>query len=271
MSTATTTGDGVTRIEWIDSHCHLPPGDEGGALVTEALGAGIVGLITIGTDLGTSRAAAARAEASDRVWATAGVHPHDAEVDGSPATSLAGWAELVELLARPRVVAVGECGLDYHYDHSPRATQRQVFEAQIQLANDLDLPLVIHSREAWDDTFAVLDRASVPSTTIFHCFTGGPAEAERCLERGAFLSFSGIVTFGSADDVRAAAAMCPLDRMLVETDSPYLAPVPHRGAVNRPALVVAVGRGLAEACGHTLTEVASATTTNARRAFRLAP
>jgi TatD DNase family protein len=269
MPAATTNGDEPVPVEWIDSHCHLPAGVEGDELVGEAHRAGVVGLITIGTDLATSQAAAVRAGSAESVWATAGVHPHDAELNGSPATSDPGWAELVDLLARPRVVAVGECGLDYHYDHSPRATQRQVFDAQVEMANILDVPLVIHTREAWDDTFAVLDAATVPSTTIFHCFTGGPSEAERCLERGAFLSFSGIVTFASADEVRAAAAMCPLDRLLVETDSPYLAPAPHRGAPNRPALVVAVGRGLAEACGRSVAEIAEATTANARHAFRL--
>ncbi len=269
MPAAITNGDESAPVEWIDSHCHLPAGAEGDELVGEARRAGVVGLITIGTDFSTSRDAAARARSADSVWATAGVHPHDADVNGSPATENPGWTELVDLATRPRVVAIGECGLDYHYDHSPRATQRQVFAAQVELANILDVPLVIHTREAWDDTFAVLDAASVPSTTIFHCFTGGPREAQRCLERGAFLSFSGIVTFASADQVRAAAALCPLDRLLVETDSPYLAPAPHRGAPNRPALVVAVGRGLAEACGRSVADIAGATTANARRAFRL--
>lgn len=255
--------------EWIDNHCHLPEGTEGDDLVAEARAAGVVALITIGTDLATSRAAIERAATSDAVWATVGVHPHDAEVDGAAVTAGSDWAELRQLLARPGVVAVGECGLDYHYDHSPRTVQREVFSAQVELAHELDLPLVVHTREAWDDTFAVLDEASVPATTIFHCFTGGPADAERCLERGGFLSFSGIVTFPSARGIRAAAAQCPRDRMLVETDAPYLAPVPHRGRPNRPALVVDVGRGLAAACGLPVAEVAEATTANARRVFGL--
>ena len=144
------------------------------------------------------------------------------------------------------MLAVGECGLDYHYDHSPRAVQRTAFAAQIHLAHERDLPLVIHTRDAWDDTFD--DPATVEGVrerTIFHCFTGGPAEADRCLDLGAFLSFSGIVTFKSAAEVRDAARRCPADRLLIETDSPYLAPVPHRGRPNQPAYVRHVGEYVA--------------------------
>jgi len=256
--------------EWIDNHCHLPEGSEGQSQIAEARAAGVVGLITIGTDIETSRAAIATAEASEGVWATVGVHPHDAaDASGTPVTARPGWGELEALLADPSVVAVGECGLDYHYDHSPRQLQREVFAAQIGLAHRHDLPLVIHTREGWDDTFALLDSEGMPRTTIFHCFTGGPSEAEACLARGAYLSFSGIVTFGSADDIRAAARLCPLDQMLVETDAPYLAPVPHRGKPNRPALVAAVGAGLADAVGLPVSEMASATTANATKAFGL--
>jgi TatD DNase family protein len=140
---------------------------------------------------------------------------------------------------------VGECGLDYHYEHSPRDVQRDVFARQIALAHAHRLPLVIHTRAAWDDTFAILDREGVPERTVFHCFTGGPLEAEACVARGAWLSISGIVTFKNADDVRAAVAVTPLDRLLVETDSPFLAPVPHRGQRNVPAHVGLVGAAVA--------------------------
>ena len=136
---------------------------------------------------------------------------------------------------------MGECGLDYHYDHSPRAVQRAILRRPDGLAHEHDLALVIHTREAWDDTFAVLDAEGVPERTVFHCFTGGPDEAQACLDRGGYLSFSGIVTFRRPTTCAAAAALCPLDRALVETDSPYLAPVPHRGRPNRPALVPVVG------------------------------
>jgi TatD DNase family protein len=168
-------------------------------------------------------------------------------------------------------VAVGECGLDYHYDHSPRDVQRAAFAAQVALANGHDLALVIHTREAWDDTFAVLQAEGMPARTVFHCFTGGADEAGRCLDVGASLSFSGIVTFKRADDVRAAAALCPLDRLLVETDAPYLTPEPHRGRTNTPALVAVVGAAVAGVKGVSAEEVERATTANAAALFRLPP
>jgi TatD DNase family protein len=222
-------------VRWIDNHCHLDV-DTAAETVAEARAAGVERLVTVGTDVAQSRAAIEVARTYDGVWATAGVHPHDARdgLDG-----------LEDLLADDAVVAVGESGLDYHYDHSPRPVQQEVFAAQIALAHRHELPLVIHTREAWDDTFAILAAGGVPERTVFHCFTGGPVEAERALEVGAFLSFSGIVTFKTADDLRAAAERCPLERLLVETDSPYLAPVPHRGQPNRPAWVPVVGDAIA--------------------------
>jgi TatD DNase family protein len=248
-------------VRWTDNHCHLDPGPPATEAVTEAAGAGVERLIVVGTDAAHSAEAIAIARAHRGVWATAGVHPHDATegVDG-----------IVELLDAAEVVAVGECGLDYHYDHSPRPVQRAVFAEQIRLAHDRDLPLVIHTREAWDDTFAILDAEGAPTRTVFHCFTGGPDEAERALAVGASLSFSGIVTFPSADDLRAAAVVCPLDRLLVETDSPYLTPVPHRGRPNRPALVPLVGQAVAEAKSVAVDEVAAATWANAERLYGLA-
>jgi TatD DNase family protein len=247
-------------VRWTDNHCHLVAGREGAEAVADAVAAGVERLVVVGTDAEQSREAIRVARAHEGVWATAGVHPHDATdgIDG-----------IVELLAEPEVVAVGECGLDYHYDHSPRPTQREAFARQIGLAHERDLPLVIHTREAWDDTFAILADAGVPAQTVFHCFTGGVVEAERALEIGALLSFSGIVTFPNADDVRAAAARCPIDRVLVETDSPYLTPVPHRGEPNRPALVPLVGEAIAAVRGLTVAEVAAATWTNAERFYRL--
>jgi TatD DNase family protein len=194
------------------------------------------------------------------VWATVGLHPHEARH---------GVDTITDLLDAPRVVAVGECGLDYHYDYSPRPAQREAFAIQIGLAHERGLPLVIHTREAWPDTFSVLDAEGVPARIIFHCFTGGPDEARACLERGAFLSFSGIVTFKTADDVRAAALLCPDDRLLVETDAPYLAPVPHRGGRNEPAFVGLVGSALAELRGAIVEDLARKTTHNAGVAFEL--
>jgi TatD DNase family protein len=164
-------------------------------------------------------------------------------------------------------VAIGECGLDYHYEHSPRPAQRDAFARQVGLAHERGLALVIHTREAWDDTFEVLGSQSRPERIVFHCFTGGPAEARIALDLGAWISFSGIVTFKGADDVRAAAAMAPLDRVLVETDAPYLTPVPYRGTPNQPAHVVLVGAAVAALSGVPTAVVEDATWANAHAAF----
>jgi TatD DNase family protein len=195
-----------------------------------------------------------------------GLHPHDAskgleEVEGV----------LDEALARQPgvVVAVGECGLDYHYDHSPRPAQREMFAAQLALAKSRDLTLVVHTRDAWDDTLDILHSAERPERVVVHCFTGGADEARRCLDIGAFLSFSGIVTFKTADDVRAAATLCPSDRLLVETDAPFLAPVPHRGEDNRPALVTVVGEAVASLKGVAPHEVAHSSRAATLAAFAL--
>jgi TatD DNase family protein len=252
----------VRDIRWTDDHCHLPEEPERAApFIAAAAEVGVVRMVTVGCDVGQSAAYQRLAAANPGVvWATAGVHPHD---------SKDGIEGLEDLLDRPGVVAVGECGLDYHYDHSPRDVQREVFAAQIALAHTHDLALVIHTREAWDDTFAILDEGGVPPRTVFHCFSGGPEEARACLDRGALLSFSGIVSFPSAGDLRAAAALCPAERLLVETDSPYLAPVPHRGKKNQPAWVTLVGEAVAAARGERVEAVAEATWHNAAAAYRL--
>ena len=244
---------------WFDQHCHLP--DAGASeVVAAALAAGVVGMIDVGCDVAGSAAAIERASGLPGVWATAGVHPHDAA---------GGLDGLERLLAEPVVVAVGECGLDYHYMHSPAELQRQVFAAQIALAHRHDLALVIHTREAWDDTLDILGSEGVPERTVFHCFTGGPAEARRAMAIGAYLSFSGIVSFGSADDVREAAAIVPADAVLVETDAPFLAPVPHRGRRNESAYLPVVGAALAAARDESVAAVADATSRNATRVFAL--
>jgi TatD DNase family protein len=247
---------------WTDSHCHIASEADTAEQLVAAHAARVDRLVTVGTDAAHSAAAVAVARAYPGVWATVGLHPHDATE---------GLAGIVAVLdeAGPEVVAVGECGLDYHYDHSPRAIQREVFAAQIRLAHERDLALVIHTRSAWDDTLAILEAEGAPARTVLHCFSGGPPEAERCLALGAYLSFSGIVTFPSAPEVRAAAAACPLERLLVETDAPWLAPVPHRGKPNRPALVPVVGAALAMAKGLSPEVVAAATTANATTVFRL--
>ena len=240
----------------MDNHCHF--GEDVAAAVAAAAASGVQKMIDVGCDVEGSRACIERAQTYDGVYATAGVHPHEASggIDG-----------LAELALSGEVIAVGECGLDFHYDYSPRGAQRDVFAAQIALAHDAALPLVIHTREAWPETFDVLAAEGVPENTIFHCFTGGPDEARSCLELGAWLSFSGIVSFKAAADVQAAAVLCPADRMLVETDSPYLAPVPHRGKANQPAWVTDVGAAVAALRNQPIAEVASATWTNAHSAY----
>ena len=256
---------------WADPHCHLYDARVGTLdhALHAAVGAGVTRMVTVGCDVETTTSAVRDAAAGFLqgfdVWATAGAHPHDA-VHGTSFIE-----PLLAVAAELRIVGVGECGLDYFYDHSPRDVQRAVFAEQIRLAHAYKLPLVIHTREAWDDTFAVLQDEGVPSSTIFHCFTGGPSEAQACLALGpgVVLSFSGIVTFPSAQPLRDAAALTPLDRLTVETDSPYLAPIPFRGKANTPAYVPYVGAKIAEVKGISVEEVERATWANVARFFRL--
>ncbi len=251
------------ELRYCDNHCHLD--DErlpGGptATIERARAAGVVRMITVGVDREHSLRQIAIAQAHDDVWATVGLHPHEATQ---------GVDSIVDLLDAPKVVAIGECGLDYFYDHSPRDVQRAAFAAQVALAHERRLPLVIHTRDAWDDTFEVLDAEGVPERTIFHCFTGGPDEARRCLDRGGYVSFSGIVTFKTATALREAATLVPGDRLLVETDAPYLAPVPHRGKTNEPAFVSFVAACLADLRQRDRAEIAWDSLRNAAVAFGL--
>ena len=246
---------------WADSHCHLQYDGIADGALADAAAAGVGRVICVGTDAALSAAAIDVARGHPgTVWATVGLHPHDAShgVDG-----------IVGLLGKPEVVGVGECGLDYHYDHSPRDVQRAAFAEQVGLAHRHDLALVIHTREAWDDTFAILRSVGVPPRTVFHCFTGGPAEARLALDLGTSLSFSGILTFKTAGDIRAAAALAPLDRILVETDAPYLTPVPHRGTPNQPSFVALVGAAVAETKGVPVGEVEAVTWANTAALFGL--
>jgi TatD DNase family protein len=245
---------------WVDSHCHLQlaGGDE---FVVRAEAAGVDWMVCVGTDLATSEDARDLADRQESVYATVGLHPHEAS------KLAAEWAPLEQLAADEACVAIGECGFDLYYEHSPRADQETAFRRQIRLAHDLGKPLVIHSRDAWPDTFRVLDDERVPDRTIFHCFTGGPDQARAALDRGCLLSFSGIVSFKNAEEVREAARLAPPDRLLVETDAPYLTPEPHRGQQNEPAFVVAVGEALARARGEPAAQIASMTRENAARVF----
>jgi TatD DNase family protein len=249
---------------WIDSHCHVQWSTGGAdAALDRARAAGVTGMIVVGTDVESSRAAIGLAERHPDVWATVGLHPHDASRLEEE------WSALAALAGSARVVAIGEAGFDLHYRHSEPDAQDAAFRRQIRLAHELDRALVIHSREAWDDTFRVLADEGAPSRTVFHCFTGGPDEARRALDLGTSLSFSGIVSFPAAQDVQAAAASCPDDRLLVETDSPYLTPVPHRGRENEPAYVRHVGEALAAARGVPTERIAEITARNAEKVFGL--
>jgi TatD DNase family protein len=215
-------------------------------------------MINVGCDAATTEQAIAVAATHADIFATAGLHPHEAKH---------GVDTILPYLDDPGIVAIGECGLDYFYDHSPRDVQRDVFAAQIQLAHERSLPLVIHTRDAWDETFDILDAEGTPERTIFHCFTGGPDDARRCLDKGSYLSFSGIVTFKTATDLHESARLCPLEQLLAETDSPYLAPMPHRGKTNQPAFVTHVVQALADLRGAPLDDVRAATVANACLAF----
>ncbi|HMG25396.1 MAG TPA: TatD family hydrolase [Acidimicrobiia bacterium] len=249
-------------MTWFDSHCHLQSLSDPEGGIERARAAGVGAMVCVGTDLDTSRQAVELAGRYDDIAATVGLHPHDAS------KLAAEWDALTLLGDGPEVVGVGETGFDFHYLHSPSDAQEAAFRAEIALAKRLDRALVVHSRDAWDDTFRVMADEGAPARTVMHCFTGGPNEARRALDLGAYLSYSGIVTFPGADDVRAAAALTPLDRLLVETDAPYLAPVPRRGRENEPGFVGLVGAAVAAATRRPEAEIAERTAANANSVFR---
>lgn len=260
---------------WIDSHTHVTASEfdaDRDAVLLRAREAGVEAFVAIGAGWGIdpNEAAVALAEACDDVYAAVGVHPHDAALlDDAAREQIRAW------LDRPRVVAVGECGLDYHYMRSPREVQRAVFAEHVAWARGRDLPVVLHVRGdddgAWEellDIWLAEGRGDVEG--VLHCYTGSLDFARRALDARLDVSFSGILTFKTADDLRAVAAGLPLDRILVETDCPLLAPVPHRGRRNEPAHVEQVGMTLARVRGVPVEEIARATTANARRLFRFA-
>ena len=254
---------------FVDTHCHLdahyfPEGSD--AVIARARAAGVGGFVVIGVGekmQGARNAIALSERVGPSLVATAGVHPHDAAVVDD-----AVRAELEVLAAHTCVVAVGEMGLDYHYDNSPRDVQRAVFAQQIALAKRVKKPIVLHTREAAVDTLDVLESEGACDVGgVVHCFSEDRAFAERALAMGFYLSFSGIVTFKSAKSVHDVAAWAPLDRILVETDSPYLAPIPHRGKPCEPSYIVHTAARVAELRGITLDVLAEATTANAAKLF----
>jgi TatD DNase family protein len=250
----------------VDSHSHLD-GDAFDAdreeVIVRARAAGVEWLVAIGSGNGPPdlRAGIRLAETHTSTVATIGVHPHDA----SKATAET-YPELIELTTHEKVVAVGEIGLDYHYDLSPREVQREVFVRQLEIAREARLPVVIHTREAWEDTIDLLrGHWDTSIGGIFHCFSHGLREAEQAVQLGFYVSFSGIVTFPTATGVHDAARLVPTDRILVETDCPYLAPVPHRGKRNEPSYLVHTAQRLAELRGVSLELLARQTTANWKR------
>jgi len=254
----------------IDTHCHLDSGyfPEGvDAVLERASAAGVEGFVVIGVgeDLAPARSAIEIANARANVWATVGVHPHDAMVLND-----AMEAEIDALAKEPRICAIGEIGLDYHYMRSPREAQRDVFRRLIALARRNQKPIVVHTREAAEDTLLILEEEGARDVGgIIHCFSEDRAFAERALSLGFDLSFSGIVTFKNARSVHEVAAWAPSDRILVETDSPYLAPIPMRGKRCEPAYVVHTARRVAELRGEALADLAAITTENAKRRLHL--
>lgn len=251
----------------IDSHCHLNYAglaERQHEVLANARARGVAGFLNISTRQSEWGDVLGAAERNDDVWATVGVHPHEA--DAHPDL---GATALVEAASHPRVIGIGECGLDYHYDNSERSAQRERFEAHIEAARETGLPLVVHTRDAEDDTAEILGRAVGQGgvTGVLHCFTGTVDLARKALDFGFFISLSGIVTFKNARDLQEIAKVLPADRILVETDSPFLAPVPHRGQTCEPAFVADTAAFIANLRQEAPDKLAETTTDNFFRLF----
>jgi TatD DNase family protein len=251
----------------IDSHCHLDfpelSGDEPGVLA-RARTAGVAGMLTISTRLDQFDRVRAIAERHDNVWCTVGVHPHEALEEGQRTPD-----RLIEATRHPKVVGIGETGLDFYYDHSPRDEQAESFRVHIEAARETGLPLIVHTRNADTETGDMLEseygKGAFPG--LIHCFSSGPEVAQRALALGMYISISGIVTFKAAESLRTIVRDIPLERLLVETDSPYLAPVPKRGKTNEPAFVAHTAAKVAELKGISVEALEAATTENFFRLF----
>jgi TatD DNase family protein len=257
-------------VQLVDSHCHLDDtqfDSDRGTVIERAHAAGVKYMLVIGTGNGPPdlQAAVRLAEAHASIFATAGVHPNDA-LKAVPET----FKELENILRHPKVKALGEIGLDYHWG-VPKEMQHLIFLRQLELAASLRLPVVIHTRDAWMDTMETLRRHWAPTglRCIMHCFTGTREQARECLDLGFHLAFGGVTTFPKAAEIREAARSAPLERVLLETDSPYLAPVPHRGKRNEPAFVAHVAKAIGEVRGMTVEDLADATTQNFEELFQL--
>jgi TatD DNase family protein len=252
----------------IDSHCHIDSLEfepDLPAVITRARAAGVGRMICVGSgrDLCSARASLALAEREADIYATVGIHPHDVAKMNE-----GDWAELETLARAPRVIGIGETGLDHHYEHSPREVQGTAFRRFVGLARATRLPVIAHVRDAHADAAAILaEEGAATVGGLIHCFTGGVEDARRYLDLGLYLSFSGILTFKNAAPIREAAAFAPADRILIETDAPYLAPIPHRGQRNEPAFVVHTLETLATLRSITRAEADTLTTRNTERVF----
>ena len=259
-------------MELIDTHCHLTfeqLADDIEAVVDRSRAAGVVGWITVGTDSQHNREAVELTEWFENMYAAVGIHPHDAK-DVAAGT----MAELKELARSEKVVAIGETGLDFHYDFSPRQDQRRVFEAQLEIARGLNLPVIIHCREAFDETIDILeqfiDLKGRLNGVVFHCFSGSARQARIVLDHGFYISFTGVVTFKNAEKIHEAAKIVPADRLMLETDCPYMSPAPMRKQkINEPALMVHTARFLAELKEIEPSDFARAVTTTSKSFFGL--
>ncbi len=256
-------------MQLTDSHCHLtfePLQQDLEAVLQRSREAGVTRWVTIGTDIEQSQQAISLAQQYEALYATVGLHPHDAK-DADEET----WEKLRQWVSLPQVVAIGETGLDFHYSFSPHEVQEEVFRRHLALAAEVDLPVVIHTREAFDRTLEILGEfAGCLRAVVLHCFTGTADQAQRAVERGYTLSFSGALTFKKSEAIRQAAAWVPLDRLLVETDCPYLSPAPMRKQkINEPALMIHTAQCLANLKGISLEELAQVTWKNTSLFFDL--
>ncbi|MEK6287314.1 MAG: TatD family hydrolase [Acidobacteriota bacterium] len=257
---------------YIDSHTHIEGSEfdaDREAVIQRAIDAGVEIIVCVGDGevAADSHAAAFRiAEEYPFIYTTVGVHPHEARLLDDNL-----YSKLMDLSQHPKVIAWGEIGLDYHYDNSPREVQREAFRRQLRMARERHLPISIHTREAEADTLAIFDEEWKDSGLggVIHCFTGTRAFAEAAVELGFSISFSGVITFKKAEDLRDTARSLPMDKMLIETDAPFLAPVPYRGRRNEPAYVVETARAIAELRGAEPEEIGRATTENFKRLFKL--
>ncbi|OGW44629.1 MAG: hydrolase TatD [Nitrospirae bacterium RBG_16_43_11] len=254
----------------IDTHCHLTMPDfeaDRSAVIQRAIDAGISHMITIGTDIEDSKRAIALAEGYEFIYAAVGIHPHDAR----DITDIENVSDTIKKLAsKKKVVALGETGLDYHYMHSPAEIQQEHFRLEINLAKSLGLPVIVHSREAKEDTLRILKEEKVEVTGgVLHCFSGDMDMAEKALNMGLYISFSGVITFKNAKKMHDIVKAIPLNRILIETDAPFLTPVPHRGKRNEPAYVKYTAEKIADIKGISLEELGKTITDNAARLFRL--